>query len=289
MRNNNDTTEPLTAAEGCLMKDIAGTDEGKRCMDFDSCRDDDSGRGMDENRRGEEVIAGDDTTDVDEFDDKVSSVQSIHGGKTILIPRNCSWANFVSRSQRDHHGAVVQPITGETFERKVQFPRDESKLHLVHEIDEIPDEIKPDYWLNESDISRFENDVKLTLFRWSNHRSGKIHFDGINNSIRGLEGIIEGTERADSLKIWRHSKNVLGEINRQRHKGKSFGEIDWEKVREASLKSSSWHSERASKMGLADEVERDRAWNEQVANLKEVVNLGKKKKSKGKGLFFWRK
>jgi hypothetical protein len=212
-------------------------------------------------------IATESAIDDDDDDDSSSEDEDAHlksifrGGKKSSIRRTDSWENFMTRSQRNAVlGKDRPPSAEEARRRKVKFRADE-KLEEVKEVEDVPEEDRPNYWLDNRDFDRFETEVKLTRFRWENHLSGKIKFDEENNSMRGLEYLQEG-EKIDANR-WKHARSVLGEIHRQKMAGRK--QIDWEKVRETSSRLSSESSRRASELGKADEADRHRAWGEPVA------------------------
>lgn len=231
----------------------------------------------------------------DEEDGDVPEMQKISNNRNGPgnIPRNYSYTSFLTRSERNRiEGKDPPPTPQEAAKRKVKFPDNEHELETVHEVDPVADEEKKNYWLNGSDFDRFDNDVKITLFRWKNHVSGDLKFDETNNSIRGLEGTITGTARADAKDKWKHRQAVLKEISSARLNGKSLAAIDWERVREISLQNSIHQLEKAVERGKQDEQARVSAWNtiyDSVSEASSDESSNKKKKKKGFNLMFWKK
>lgn len=229
----------------------------------------------------------------DEEDGDVPEMQKISSNKPGTISRNYSYSSFLTRSERHRLEGKDPPLSPqEAAKRKVKFPDNEQELETVHEVEPVADEEKKDYWLNGSDFDRFDNDVKVTMFRWKNHVSGDLTFDDDNNSIRGLEGTISGTSREDARNKWRHRQAVLKEISSARLNGKTLGTIDWERVREISLQNSAHQLRKAVALGLEDEQARVYAWNtnnDSVYRANSQESSKKKNKKKGFNLIFWKK
>ena len=257
--------------------------------------DDDFGVFVDEDEMEKEKVEEQDDDSDDDDDDSVSSLQKIgkKSAKSGDIPRNPSWLSFVSRSERNHLlGKEKPPSAEEVRSRKVKFA-DEPQLETLHEVDQVSPEDKPNYWMNSDDFDRLDNEVKLMKFRWENHKSGKIKLDENTSTIRGLELMLKDPElkKARGVQPWSHARSVLQEIHRQKTEEK---EMDWEKVRKESLKSSSVGVENAIVTGKADEHARLRAWDPSIpsqddsfgsAATSDSSSDAKKKKSKGKGFF----
>jgi hypothetical protein len=263
--------------------------------------DDDFGNFIDEESMEKEANdqVEDEDEDEEEDDDSVSSLAKIKKSSSFAttgmhIPRNQSFVSFLTRSERSHlMGKDKPPSLIESSKRKIRF---HDNLETVHTVELVPDNEKKHYWTNHVDFDRFENEIKLTKFRWENHKSGRIKFDEISSSIRGLEHMIKDgpTSKAGYglTPTWKHSRKVLEEIHRQKtEEKKSNDSIDWEKVREASVKSSAPGYQHALDMGLADEVARDEAWDESSATKKkpDSPNSKPRKKSWESRLMFWKK
>lgn len=262
----------------------------------DAVEDDDFGNFLDEDEMedntakeavpSQEVKKEEESSDEDEDDDSVSSLQKISSksGSGAVIKRNASWVSFVHRSERNHlEGKEKPPTADEVRSRKVHFV-EEDKLEIVHEVDQVAPEDKYNYWMSGEDFDRLDNEVKLVRFRWENHKTGKIKMDEKTTSIRGLEHMLKDPElkKKRGVQPWQHTRCVLEEIHRQKTDNK---EIDWEKVRAESLRSSSVGVEYGYVTGKADEEDRVRAWDPTavaVTATKESKNDGKKKK---KGFF----
>jgi hypothetical protein len=203
--------------------------------------------------------------------------------KPQLIKRNESYNNFLTRSQRlQILGKDKPPSPEEISQRKVRFQ--EKVLEVVHEIPQVDPQDKEKIWLSNSDFDRQENEIKLTCFRWENHVKGSIPFDEDNNSIRGIEHLID--EHTGNVK-WKHNRAVLHEINRQKiEHGKV---VDWHLVRQSSEKFSVDEHKKAAIVGKADEEAFLRAWNPE-SNKKVVAQEAKTTdKKKKKGFLFWKK
>jgi hypothetical protein len=195
--------------------------------------------------------------------------------------RNYSFANFLTRSERNHLlGLDKAPEPEEAQRRSVKF-RDESRLSVVHTIPRVEDEDKELVWFNSRDFSRFDTDTKVTIFRWENHITGKIKFDYDQNSIRGLENIINqqsrkkqptGGARDDSTSKWTHIRNVISEVNRQKiEEGRTDKTLDWEKLRDVAQRVSVHTSKVALERGASDEFERKKATGEITVEDENVV------------------
>ena len=220
-------------------------------------------------------------------EDRLSSIHNIQK-KNSSIRRTDSWQSFVTRSERNSIlGKDKPPSEEEARRRKVHF-HDNSSLECVHEIDYVPDDIKPSYYMTESDFERFDKELALTRFRWENHKQGKIKFDEKMNSVRGLERVLDIDQDAERCK-WQHVRSVLEKQNDMKMSGKK--DIDWETVRETSLKTSSEFSKHAVAMGKADEEAHHRAWSEKTESSESLgePSTKKDKKKSGRGLFFWKK
>jgi hypothetical protein len=204
------------------------------------------------------------------------------------IRRNDSFTSFLSRSERNIIlGKDKPPPSSEASKRRIQF-RD--ALEDVKEIEKIQDEFKEHYWMTDTDFDRIETDVKMTQFRWQNSKTGKIPFDEVNNSIRGLENVIRDEKSNVDMTLYNHRRSVLHEIHRQKSiHGKV---VEWEKVRVASEKYSLKSISLASEMGTQDELEHKKACG--VVIMGAITNQGsvtRKEDTKGKGnpMFFWKK
>ncbi|GAX09211.1 hypothetical protein FisN_17Lh175 [Fistulifera solaris] len=230
----------------------------------------------------------------DEEDGDVPEMQKIRSNRNTPgnIPRNYSYSSFLTRSERHRLEGKDPPLTPqEAAKRKVKFPDNDEELETIHEVEAVADEDKKNYWLDGSDFDRFDNDVKVTVFRWRNHVSGDLKFDEDNNSIRGLEGTITGSSREDARNKWKHRQAVLKAINASRLDGKSLDSLDWEKIREVSLHNSLEQLKKAVALGVKDEQARVSAWtgNSSSAPHANPREINKKNKKKGFNLMFWKK
>jgi hypothetical protein len=230
----------------------------------------------------------------DEEDGDVPEMQKISSNRNTPgnIPRNYSYSSFLTRSERHRLEGKDPPLTPqEAAKRKVKFPDNDEELETIHEVEPVADEEKKSYWLDGSDFDRFDNDVKITVFRWKNHMSGDLQFDEENNSIRGLEGTITGSSREDARKKWKHRQAVLTAISSARLDGKTLDTLDWEKIREVSLQNSLQHLKKAVALGVKDEQARVSAWTEISSSVSHVNprENNKKNKKKGFNLMFWKK
>jgi hypothetical protein len=221
--------------------------------------------------------------------DEILSIQKVRGGrKNTSIRRTDSWESFMTRSERALAlGKDKPPSQKEARTRKVQFVADD-RLNSVLLLEAIPEDTKSSYYMNETDFDRLDKDISLTRFRWENHKAGKIKFDENLNSVRGLEDMFEPDKKKD-LEKYKHVRNILGAINEQKLSGRK--EIDWEQIRNASVKTSTKFLEHALARARKDEEARHHAWSGSVVDKVEwTPKVDKdKKKSKGLGFMFWKK
>jgi hypothetical protein len=182
--------------------------------------------------------------------------QSIHNS----FRRYDEHHSFMTRSQRAR--LDLQLDAGEDHQHRVKFI---DTLVTTHHIDPIPVETHSLYYMGTEDFIRMQQEAEMTAFRWENHLSGKIPFDGENNTLRGLEDVFD-----KSFDTYRqrahHQQCVLLEIYRQRA---SHHVIDWERVRQVSLKYSDQSMQKALEMGLKDEEECARVWRPAPVVLEE--------------------
>ena len=232
-----------------------------------------------------------DSDEDDDFEDENANLKSIQRLKPLGgsgMRRNASMQSFLTRSQRlVELGADQPPSPEEAKARKVQFKEDP----IVHEIPSIAedDAIRDILFLTDCDFDRMDADMKLTHFRWQNHLAGRIPFDEVHNTIRGLEFFDRDQQMAKDLDKYRHRQIVLGEYVDQKKKARSTADVDFESVRRVSLLRSSDALQRAIEQGAADEVTRRTAWEPVVAAPTEKDTNAKSKKKKRHGLMFWKK
>lgn len=111
--------------------------------------------------------------------------------------------------------------------------------------------------MSQTDFERSDRDVDMTIFRWENHKNGKIPFDHENNTLRGLEESIqekEAIERASNRS--QHMKNILEEYNRQKFAGHT--QIAWDALRQKAAETSRTSLEYAQGLAQQDAAEAER-------------------------------
>ena len=249
-------------------------------------------------RRGEgNVSESSEGTDEDEEVDKLSHISNIKKGgygSGSSLRRYDEYQSFLTRSERAIAKPDLPPSEDEKKRRKVQFPDSESRLVTIRELDPITSAESDKYYMHKDDFLRCDRDVEMTSFRWENHLSGRIPFDEENNTLRGLEEMFEDTNRSDIRSS--HLRNVLEEMNRQRRSGKK--QLDWHRIREASMRMSSEATRRAVEVAQKDEEEKQRILTgTPIAKPNYTYDSGSNKKSSMKkkkggplgGLMFWKK
>lgn len=217
-------------------------------------------------------------------DDEDASLRDISRLKESSIRRNDSYTSFLTRSQRNLLlGKDQPPSQEEEAQRSVHFKAD---LEVVHEIPGV-EEYKLDFdkiWMTSGDFDRVEADMKITMFRWENHLSGKIAFDHHNNTMRGLEHLDREKQSVCDMARYKHRQAVLGEIQRQIHDNGAV--TDWEKVRQAAEAHSVENTQKALETAKQDEMASRNAWNKGVV-AEEIPDTPRtRKKKKKKFLFF---
>lgn len=195
-----------------------------------------------------------DDDDDDDSDDENAHLKQLRPGQNGggSIRRNDSFTSFLTRSERNSIlGKDPPPTEQEASKRRIRF-RD--TLVDVIEFDKVDKEVKNQYWMTDDDFDRIETDIKMTQFRYENSKTGKIPFDEVNNSIRGLESVLYGID----MKLYKHRQSVLQEIHQQKSK---HGYVkDWEKVRHTSEINSDTCRSKAVEIGKQDELEHKKAW-----------------------------
>jgi hypothetical protein len=197
------------------------------------------------------------------------SISGLSSSVRQVFSRYDEYHSFLTRSQRAalHPDPLPNPV--EVQRRKVHFHSDETQLETVHEIECIPKDLLSQYYLTTEDFERIQQDAELTAFRWENHMSGKIPFDHVHNTLRGLESIVEVNDMDKHALIHQHQRDVLMEIHNQKisqRNQQTPRKIDWEQVRHVSLQHSTSMAHHARERALQDEQERHRIWD---------VNYGK--------------
>jgi len=226
-----------------------------------------------------------DDDDDDSFDENAHLKQIRPGAQESSIRRNDSFVSFMTRSERNAIlGKDKPPSKEEAEKRSVKF-KIEPYLETVHLVEQVDDSEKDNVWLTNKDFDRQETEIKMTQFRWENHKEGKIPFDESKNTVRGLEHLFDQQETSK----WKHARAVLEEINRQKLK---FGGkvVDWTKVRQVSEQFSGESMKQAAAMGKADEEAYRQAWDPSLSPITEKEEDNTKKKKKKKSSFlFWKK
>jgi hypothetical protein len=235
---------------------------------------------------------GDDDDDDESSDDENAHLKQLQpgGAQQCSIRRNDSFDNFMTRSQRALIlGKDVPPPASVASRRKIQFS---DSLEFFRAVEPVQAEVKDQYWMTNEDFDRIESEIRITQFRWENAKTGRIPFDEVNNSIRGLESIITEEKGNFDATLFNHRRSVLQEIHRQKS---LHGAVrDWDKVRRASQRYSELSVRRATEMAALDELANKRAWG--VAEVMDTSTIpakgeGKKKKRQmsNSSLFFWKK
>lgn len=225
----------------------------------------------------EEIARVSSESDEDDDDDSVDSLAHIsnlkNGGRfsSSSVQRYDEYQSFLTRSERAIAKPDKPPSPQDDAKRKVHFKTTE--LASIQPIERYSDEDKQALFMHHEDVMRIDADVELTSFRWENHLSGKIPFDAIKNTIRGLEHLFDKTMDRGEL-LYRHQNAVLQEIHNQKIRG---GKINWDQVRRVSEQSSLKESQKARDRGQQDEVDRQVAWNPAKGSA-PVVQQKKKKK-----------
>lgn len=251
----------------------------------------------DDKIKTETEVTGDDDEDDDDDDDSVCSLAKIgKKSETVHIRRNYSLESFLTRSERAALlGKDPPPTPAEERKRRVHFVA-EHLLEIVHEVVGVTPEEKSEYWMNGLDFDRQENEVKLTKFRWENHKVGRIKFDENTSTLRGLERVIPDgpvSKKSDgtAIKPWQHAKVVLEEVHRQKtDEGRTTRNLDWNKIREVSIISSSYDSQHAAWVAKWDEEWKDKTWDPSIPSQTTTAKpTTPTKKSKGGFFGFFKK
>jgi hypothetical protein len=236
----------------------------------------------------ERVERNDDVDDDDESsesEDENAHLKQLRPGQNSSIRRNDSYTSFLSRSERNSIlGKDLPPTQQEVAKRRIQF-RD--SLFDIVEFEKVEKNMKDQYWMTDTDFDRIETDVRMTQFRYENAKTGKIPFDEVNNSIRGLESVIHGVD----VKLYHHRQSVLNEIHQQK---RVHGCVtDWDRVRLASEKHSISCLTKAVEVGRQDELEHNKAWDMTVTTTenpaKNVTKQVEPKTRKNNPFLFWKK
>jgi hypothetical protein len=116
-----------------------------------------------------------------------------------------------------------------------------------------------DYYMQPEDFVRCDTDVKTSIVLWLKNKKGQGEFDEDFNTIRGLEELFDSMKHQNDNKgrhyaRLQHVKLVMEEVYRQ-HRSYSDRQLDAEKIRQVSLKSSEEALQRAIFMGERDEAE----------------------------------
>jgi hypothetical protein len=197
------------------------------------------------------------------------------------------YQSFLSRSERAHEKPDKPPTADELRQRKVKFPSEPEELLTIFEFEPLNADEKYAVYMQHEDFSRVDKDMELLAFRWENHVSGRIILDEDVATIRGLEERFKNTGRGKAMAV--HEKAVLEEIHSQKVEGKnSVKDLDWERIRQASLRTSKQRIDYAVQLAKEDEEARVQAWipKQQQKLFSAATKDDKKKKKKGfLGLF----
>jgi hypothetical protein len=238
----------------------------------------------------EEEVDHEDDDEDSSVDENAHLKQLQPGVQQHSIRRNDSFDNFISRSERALLlGKDLPPPPSEVSRRKIKFSE---SLEDIKEIERVHPEVKDQYWMTEHDFDRIESEIRITQFRWENAKAGKIPFDDINNSIRGLESVIPDETSNIDITMFNHRRSVLQEIHRQ--KSQHGAVTDWDKVRQASQRYSQRSVQRATEVAARDELAHKNAWDNVVIDTIIAPMKGgrvdrKKQTSKGNPFLFWKK
>jgi hypothetical protein len=231
-----------------------------------------------------------DDDDDSSVDENAHLKQLQPGAQQHSIRRNDSFDSFITRSERALLlGKDLPPPPSEASRRRIKFSE---SLEDIKEIERVHPEVKEQYWMTNSDFDRIESEIRITQFRWENAQAGKIPFDEINNSIRGLESVIPDEKTNVDVTLFNHRRSVLQEIHRQ--KSLHGAVVDWDKVRQASQRYSKRSMQRATEVAAQDELAHKKAWDMVVIETIITPIKGgrvdrKKQTSKGNPFLFWRK
>ena len=157
---------------------------------------------------------------------------------------------------------------------------------------ELDDDDASSLYMTRDVWERIDTEIELTKKRWDNHVAGVIAFDFLNNTIRGMELMLDelGARKRDSFTS-QHVKAVLIEQNRQRLHKEFYNADKMRKVAEqTSLQDEAAHRGQADAeeainiwLGKSSEAQRpiQAATPATPSNAKATTKGGKKKKSGG--------
>ena len=259
--------------------------------------------------------------------EKSNEAANADAGSNRSIHRYDEFGSFRSRSQRalheheheakhaEHASNPKRAVRQESGPKgKVSFQK-EDKLTEVHEVPELTDDDKRVCFISTEHWVSIDTDIEITTKRWNNHVEGTIPFDEDNNTVRGIEVsyklyclqfcAIQWNSNVSSLAIWKdvifkidknkpitaHCRLVLEEVVRQQTTQEY---PNWEKIYAISESSSAPHREKAAKLGLEDEKEKNRVWAPKQPKPEEkptgkAAKNGKKSKRKSRFFSFFKK
>ena len=207
------------------------------------------------------ISSGSDDSDTLE---RMKAFSSSNQNRTSDTPRSVrrydEYTSFLTRSQRAHMLGKEAPLSkDEESKRKVHFlPGQDGSdiLEITHVLPELSHEDKQHCFMTAENWDSIDTDIELTRKRWENHLSGRLPFDRANNSLRGLESMLDPTSVDRSL-VSRHETNIIQEANRQK-RDKEF--VHWQKLRHISLQTSLAEVERVQKLAQEDAEEAVACW-----------------------------
>lgn len=174
------------------------------------------------------------------------------------LRRYNEYSDFLTRSERARQRQLCSTeerrSTPSSRLEKVTFSQ--PTVSTVLDLPELTDKEKAQCYMTSENWSAIDLDVELTKKRWDNHTTGRIPFDTVHNTIRGLEHQLF---LCDNYKftLWQHQTDLLKEVNRQKREGTY---PDWEAWRKVSMKTSQGDLEKAARLGQADQAAMEEAW-----------------------------
>ena len=213
------------------------------------------------NDEEQEVSSGSDDSDTLE---RMKAFSSSNQNRISDTPRSAvrrydEYTSFLTRSQRAHMLGKEAPLSkDEESKRAVHFLAGEGSdvMEIIHELPELSQEDKQRCFMTAENWESIDTDIELTRKRWENHLSGRLPFDKANNSLRGLESMLDPTSVDPSL-MSRHETSIIQEANRQK-RDKEF--VHWQKLRQVSLQTSLAEMERVHKLAQQDAEEAVACW-----------------------------
>jgi hypothetical protein len=131
--------------------------------------------------------------------------------------------------------------------------------NVVHESEPMSSQEFEDYYMQDEDFERCDEDIKESIIKWIRHELGRENDDQEEFSVRGLEEMIDHIQTMHCAKkskheeSQRHIQTVLQAVREQQTSGAA--DLDTEKIRLVSERSSALALHQALQAAEKDESE----------------------------------